>query len=242
MKRNKEKGRYFLSSDINLSKMLRSCEVPFIDYKNKKSNFNSEPFKELLKLYKEIYPSIDPNADYFKNVIKRDAFISDNNIGQALFFRFRFDDVRNYSGDEMVLVPTPTLSGIRKEFARASDCIAVNARCKNKDAAFLFIKIAASYEMQRDYDSRGQANGWASPVNNKSYIDDMLSYQSSDLIPKPLVNKMINYHGIVEYCPIKDYSTLDMADELAEDYIKGEKTADQVAKELDKKVSVYLNE
>lgn len=186
--------------------------------------------------------TVDPNGDYFKNIIKRDALVLDNNIGQALYFKFRFDDIRNYSGDEMVLIPTPTLTGIRKEFARASDCIAVNARCKNKDAAFLFVKIAASYEMQRDYDSRGQANGWASPVNNKSYMDDMLSYQSSDLIPKPLVNKMIDYHSIVEYCPIKDYSTLDMADELAEDYIKGEKTVDQVAKELDEKVSVYLNE
>jgi ABC-type glycerol-3-phosphate transport system substrate-binding protein len=244
MKRNKGRNAYFFNSGFNFSSMIKNSEVPFIDYSNKKSNFNSDAFKQLLQLYKEIYPSADRQGRYFKDnlIDEREVLIYGTGMGEPLYFRMHYDDVISYSGSEMVVLPTPTISGTRKEYVTPNQCIAVNSRCKNKEAAFGFIKIAASCEIQQNY-SQGKPNGiFALPVNSKAYKSDMLEYKSTGSLPGLIVDQMTKTQSSVEPCLIKDYKILDLVDELAKDYVEGRKTLEQVTKDIDNKVSVFLNE
>ena len=63
-----------------------------------------------------------------------------------------------------------------------------------------------------------------------------------DAFPKELGEKMIGIHERLESLPIKDYKIYDIVSEAAQEYADGRKTEDQVVKEIDDKVNIFLNE
>jgi ABC-type glycerol-3-phosphate transport system substrate-binding protein len=240
MKKNRNNGKYFLSSNYGLFHMMLNWEEPLIDYENQKPNFNSDTFKKLLTVYKELYPAKAPEGSDTKSMIKNKKILFQNGPDNPLTCKYCYEDYKAWNLGDLVLVPTPSLSGKRIENAIPAQGIAINSRCRNKEAAFKFLKIAISYDMQRYYYKNGETNGNLNmPINNKAFKDDLLSYTT---LPKQLVNQAVQEQSITGSSLIKDYNIIDMAKELAVDYISGKKTVDQVAKELDDKANVFLNE
>jgi ABC-type glycerol-3-phosphate transport system substrate-binding protein len=159
-----------------------------------------------------------------------------------LAYRYYYEDIRDYISGTLTVIPYPTLSGARKYHTIPNDCIAVNSKCKNKDIAFKYVKIAVSYEMQRDRDSRGKPNSvYSTPINDKAVKDDVLSYPVAKALPE-LTEKMLDARGFFEPCLVREYNIRQMTNAVADEYREGTKTLEQAAKEMDDKVNVYLNE
>ena len=57
-KKNKGKDRYLVGWNFDFKAIMTNCGVSFIDYDNKKANFDSSEFIELLQAYKYMYPAI----------------------------------------------------------------------------------------------------------------------------------------------------------------------------------------
>ena len=238
MRKPENKNKYFLSANYCMYQMLVNWEDPLIDYEHKKSYFNTDTFKKLLRIYKELAPSVAPEGYRSKT-----GYCFSWGLDCSLDYKVSNVDYKQLGWGEIALVPTPTLSGKSIRRAVMDEGIGVNSKCRNKEAAFKFIKIAASYDMQRYWYTDGNSNGNISlPVNTKAFSDDLKGFVDSSSITTGLAEQAIQMQRTIEFCPIRDFNFIEMIQEMTEDYMTGDKTADQVAKEIDDKVTVFLNE
>ena len=245
MKKNKGKDKYFVTNGFGIYKMLENCDIELIDYKNKKSNFDSSEFRNLLILCKELLPATNPKEYKYDETVKngRSLFFGALMMGNPASARVNYLEVADYDKEEMVAVPTPSYSGKFGNYTLGTDCIGVNTKCRNKEAAFNFVKIIASVDLQKQFDSRGKVNIYIeAPVNAKAYSEDIKALQSAGSIPGLLADSLIRQHSLLKGDMIKDYNIFDMAANISSEYIDGKKSVDQVIKEIDDKVNLFLNE
>ncbi len=258
IKNNDNKNKSLFWCNFGFLTMMQISGDNFIDIKNRKTYFNTKKFIDLLKIYKDIYPSIatyDTCAKYnsYTDMTKEDKLIMAYDISnESPWQLWTYNSIYNgVIGDDMDIIP---LTNNGDCYARIGDCIGINSFCKSKDAAFKFIKIILSRDLQKTSDSYGSYNlNLLLPINKQAYNEDINSYLSNNSsgfgseypakeLPKKLAEKM---NLLVEKAkPEKDMDieVRKIVGEALEDYSKGKASAEQTAKTIDQKVTLYLNE
>ncbi len=258
IKNNENKNKSLIYCNFGFSSMMCISGEKFVDNENRKSYFNTKEFINLLKKYKEIYPTIAPYDTCVK--YKSDVdMVKDNRLvmgfdqgnqspGQLWTFNSMYNGV---VGDDMDIIPLVN-NGIC--YARVVTGFGINSRCENKEAAFSFLKIMLSKDLQKATDSYGNHNSkLLLPINKQAYNEDLNYYLSNSTsgfgseypakeLPKKLAEKLNLMIGKTQLEQRMDNEVQNIVHEALDNYINGKTTAEQTAKAIDNKVMLYLNE
>ncbi len=256
---SKHKSKNLLYCNFGFSIMMDASGFEFVDYKNKKTNFSTKEFIKLLKEYKDIYPSI---ATY-DACIKYKSYIDMTNESQIVFgVDYPCNECpkglwslnswyKAVVGHEMQIIP---LVNNGTGYARIGDCVAINSNCKNKEDAFKILKIMLSKDLQKDIDSFGNDNIRTSvPINKQAFTEDMEFFMENTdhgfsgefppvPLPKKIADKMTMIVEKVQPTQLIDKGIKKIINESVENYIKGNASAEQTAKAIDEKATLFLNE
>jgi ABC-type glycerol-3-phosphate transport system substrate-binding protein len=147
-KSNKD-GYFFDSFDFNA--LVRNSNEKFVDVENKKASLDSPGFIELLKQYKQLYPSIlpqdkRPTANMSEQLKNGSAIMLSSNIDSPAFLWLPYSSFT--SEVDPFIMGTPGAEEGRGAAPDPGVIAAVNANCKYKKGAFEFIKILLSVELQ----------------------------------------------------------------------------------------------
>jgi ABC-type glycerol-3-phosphate transport system substrate-binding protein len=265
MQNKRDSNKYFFCyDDLYLSRIINWSGVSFIDYKVKKSKFNSKEFLDLLEIYKDIESAVSP-LETAKT--KEERLMSEGRIvmfpmsmtPSALWgVNSAFKAILN---EEVDIYPVPVYKEGDKTRVKLSDGAAINQSCKNKKAAYEFIKVLMSeecqsseyngnpnilgiqlnkqgYEKQREMSlssgngrNLGSSNGWGA----------FERYDSVSL-PEQLLFKFDNLIKNITPGDIIDEEIYKIIEEEGALFIAGKKSAEQTAKTIDGKVTLFLNE
>jgi len=139
--------------------------------------------------------------------------------------------------------------------------VGINSQSNNKEAAYNFIKILMSKDLQKSSETGNII--YETPINKTAYEEDFkycmseeslgngcaisdkdspIYHYSSVPLPKNIKTQIDNIVSRVDKCEIEDTEILSIAKEALPDFLNGKKTAVKTAKEIDEKVNLYLNE
>ena len=238
---------------------MTNCGISFIDYDNKEVKFNSLEFIELLQCYKDMYPAICTNEILSRK--KADPFQLLND-GTILLIYDVFEPHRVYQRNAIIknsmnlepqIVSMPTYKPGSDILARLSNFAAINSNCKNKEQAFKFLKIFLSKDTRRAGFNLGI------PTNNNIFRDELEVYLKSDLsnmnkisfgkyttepinISQEIFDKINDIVEKTKGIEIIDENVYDIISGELPELLSEKKSAEQVAKEINDKVKIYINE
>jgi len=266
---NPSSGQYFFDSSMDFLSLVRSSGLQLVDYQNKATHFQSKDFIDLMVLYKEISPLIIPreiemNLD-LSPVLLKDNKVRMISLGSLSPKKLAMDHsvLTSLLKDDFTILSFPTAEVGAKSPARLSDVVSVNAQCRNQQAAFDFVKLLLSEDIQRTFDSHGLPNNTpGQPINKNAYIKDMeaekslsdneegyiISNGSRTMTVKavPLTDTVVDRAiGITNHMAAPAYldqEVENIINEGVQAFLSGKQTAEEAAKEIDEKVTLYLNE
>ncbi|MCR5213784.1 MAG: extracellular solute-binding protein [Eubacterium sp.] len=257
-----DKAAVFFSSNNNdeLRTFLSFSMDYFIDYKNNTCNLNCDDFKKVLELSKrgECFPCDDNNL---KRLLEDDSVLCFNIYGDIMDIQmaeFGFGDISDIN-----IIGYPEKGTLVSYYG----ALAMSSECKNKEAAWEFMRILLTEEygsknytdtlsnipVRKDvleayleaYRHEGtftdifgnEANGKAS---GGMTMGDLLIQNRiiSEKEEKYFYNILDNINGTYG-C---NNTVEDIIVEEAGDYFDGNKTAEEVAEIVQDKVSTYLSE
>lgn len=253
---NRDRNKYFFSGEFNISYLIDGSGISFVDYKNKKSRYNSDDFIEILNTYKEIYPSISVVRDKedikLEDEIKNSTYVMMPDYKLSPYFIACDYLAYKKAGEEMVLYPFPTINNSDSNYVSSTDMSAgINSQSRDKETAYDFIKILMSKDLQKMDQLKNIIPGIA--VNKAAYQEDAEYFTGNstekgswasayDPLPRRYINKLDSIISKVDKSQIREIEILNIVKEALPDFLRDKKSAAQTAKEIDDKVSLYLNE
>ncbi|MEC0225651.1 ABC transporter substrate-binding protein [Paenibacillus alba] len=226
---------YFTSKRVseNIDKFMKLDE--------KKANFKSPEFTSLLNEIKSYYDKKilqEPKSNGNKGMTSggsagfKEAFI---NLKLQNFDSLSFG--KRLFANPQVFMP-PTENGSKGNSFNVGMLLAMNEKSKNKDRAWDFLKFLLSEKMQSERDLGGL------PVNKKTaeaQISTLETAGENKLSPdevgkaKEIMPQLKRYGGM-------EPKINDIVMEETGLFFKGEKTAEDVAKTLQNRVTLYMEE
>ncbi|MDD6733864.1 MAG: hypothetical protein PUE21_04920 [Lachnospiraceae bacterium] len=238
----------------------------FMDIETGKCDFTNPEFIALLEYAKEYpeeidYDSLNNDSDYWNNYQARFR----NN--QVLMEGFYLSDFQNFNyqekgtvGEEILLNGYP-VAGSSGAYISPDYQIAISKKTKYADEAWNFIK----YFLSDDYVTN---NEWAIPLSNKALeekvakskkkpyytnedgtteeYDQTFWINDQEIIIPPLTDaeaqRIVDYINSVDKIYFLDESIMDIVKEEAAPFFSGQKSAEEVAKVIQSRVQVYVNE
>ncbi len=111
--KNKGKNKYLFGNGFSISHLIKGSGISFVDFKNKKSMFNSKDFMEILETYKGIYPLICTDEAVkgisIDNRLKNGVYIMTVDSKTSLSNIFGSYSLYKSIGEEMEIYPFPAL-------------------------------------------------------------------------------------------------------------------------------------
>lgn len=250
---------------IKITDFIASSGIDFIDYENKKVHFDKKEFKNIIDNYKKIY-NLTPKAESFSGNSGEEGIEALQN-GKTLFS----DDeavlsyplgllqsqskIKALTGEDVIMGTIPTYNkGQNEIIAKVEDCMGINKKTSNKEAAYNFIKIALSEKAQKNINSipvnRTMAenikSNYSKQFNGKDSIvvSDPGGSEKVTLI-KPS-NEIEKYYddvtGNISEAKIIDPTIEKLIMESFKPYFENKKSYDEALKVLQDKVKLYINE
>lgn len=261
----KNEGKYMFGTDFDFGKLLYSSYMNYIDYDNKKSNFNSTQFKALLTTFKEIQKSVCP-----EEIEKKKGTIGTLLDGTIQFIRTpaTIDAIQSMSSclkqylkEELYLVKSPTEMNEDSLTANVKFLVGINAKCKRPKESFDFLKIILSKSNQTPYQNLNNSRYLGGlPVNTAAFKEELRHYMSNEVseygvtrgiggikfnsapLSHNLGLKVEGFYNNISKTEISDYKVYEIVMEESKNFLAGKASAEQIAKAIDQKVSLYLNE
>lgn len=221
------------------------------DYENSAVNIDTDEFKDIISKYKNVYKSIpDPQIgnmfkDAIKNLVENETIFED---GLSLFEKASV--LITY--DTPIIVPNYTTDSKIK--VNVKYCVAIISTCKNKKAAYNFIKELMSPETQNDGKRKFNAN----PIlkfsmrnyidNNKSMIERYVNKEfisCSEYDFSKLSEQFYEHYMNLFKKPMDaTFSTkaVNMLNEYIEPYFKDEKSLDECVNKAQQQLEIYISE
>ncbi len=227
-----------------------------IDWEEGTLDFTGELFLDLLQVaqrYGDTRSNVDSSENYIPCIAQRDDFKDYYHVPSA-------SELEN---EGSVLAGWLFDDGCHAQ-ARG-DSIAISSGSAKKEGAWEFLCFLLGEEVQEDY-------SWAVPVKKSvftRYADKLLEQIEGDNLATPVLRdratgewdiariyeekdmdfikteKIPYYEKLIEearYLPLRSAPVLDIICEEAEDYFKGNKSAEEVIKVIENRVRLYVNE
>ena len=265
---NAGKEKYFFNiiNEEYFSTLMESSGINLVDYINKKSNFNTPEFIDLLEIYKEFYLSACPpsvaekygssEAKLFQKGVC--AVYNARPAGPHTATAFGVFElwsseatVKHLMKDDIQVFSLPDYNGKGNINGKPGSLIGINNNSQNKKEAFDFIKCALSEEIQSKYIDI--------PIYQPSFKKDVEQYTKtkprkwlvdaspeSEFTAGPLSQEpadvFTNLVNGVTSGILTDRSVLDIVYAELPAFVSGKNTAAATAKTIHQKVSLMLNE
>lgn len=237
------KPNCFLAQQTGVSYMCSLIEgslARYVDIGGKSCHLDTPEYRKLLQSVKSLtesgkgyFPPDD--MDYYTTEYQFAAY-RDYDV-QAAFYELDPKGGLSYSmplSDEEGNVPI-----------RSHNCVAINSASENKTLAWEFLKYLLSEEVQTNPSIFGLAvnkKGFASCVDRYYRFYGDAKKGNGHVEKKDYRDLLRRWMEQVNDCDITDSMLTEMMNEENEKYFAGEQTAEETAKNLQKKVGQYLNE
>ncbi|MDD4493518.1 MAG: ABC transporter substrate-binding protein [Eubacteriales bacterium] len=234
----------------------------FIDFENNKAYLDSPEVIELLKLYKAVEDSKVPKdvlLQFGQNAYKAMQeemmlfFANSNMLAPCVLYK-EASFLKHYLGTEAKLYPAPSGSENNGYTARPIYLAAINQQCRNKELAYKFIKTFLSEELQSSESFYSKI-----PVNHAVFEKLLTDYSGANaygsiqplgtqdnvrLIPiSSSLEKDVRYIlSNISVCKVMFGSVNAMIWEEINSYLRGDCTAEEAASQMQRKVTLFLNE
>lgn len=261
---SKSGNKYFFSPGMSFKLLLDFCGRSFIDLDAGKSNFRSQEFIDLMKLYKDISPYIMPNdqapdsalpaemQSQGKFVMCVEYLLSPESV-------YMYNAIYNGFDEEAVFYPFPTIKGAEGKPIDTINAVSINSLCKDKQAAMDFIEELLSVNIQTATDKYGNnniTNGF--PVNREAMRKDFETFIKPENaqgvistgtrtftpipMPEALASRVIGINDQTIGSPVTDNAVSAIINNWVYSYINGKVSAEEAAKNIEEKVNLFLSE
>lgn len=232
----------------------------YIDWENKKCNFDSDSFIEFLEFAKS-FPESYPDSiwdDY------KDTLYLENS---ALFGIVNIGGFRTYSyirdiqfGEDVSFVGYPNDLGINNSVIMPFSRIAISSQSQYKDAAWEFVKSFLSEEYQdsleysfpirkSSFEKLGEASThkqFYMDGDKKVEYDDSYYIGGQEVVARPLTNEDVvevtNFIKSLNLLADSNSNVNNIIFEEASAFFSGQKSAKEVADIIQSRLSIYVNE
>ena len=232
----------------------------YIDWEDKKCNFDSDSFIEFLEFANEFPQSYPDNVweDY------KDTLYLENS---ALFGIVNIGSFRTYSyirdvqfGEDVSFVGYPNDLGINNSVIIPFSRIAISSQSQYKDAAWEFVKYFLSEEYQdsleysfpirkSSFEKMGEASThkqFYMDGDKKVEYDDGYYIGGQEVIARPLTSEDVmnvtNFIKSLNLVSSNNTSVNNIIFEEASAFFSGQKSAKDVADIIQSRLSIYVNE
>lgn len=252
-----------MSSKSLLSYMLNGSISNFINETEKKASFDSAEFISLLKTAKQYGDSKIPN-DKFNTGNSNYSDIGAVQRGSVVFNPMTVGDYGSYAflkgmyNNQVKLMEFPSVGEYKGGTFDSDSLFSINNNSKNKAVAWEFLKFLLSDEIQSGDLDGFAVNKQALAKTAKNMMDQtkgggmcMMASTKDGKDPvtidaKPLSQQDIDYiNSFIEKASVYNRSNSginNIIDSETTPFFSGEKTAEEVAKVIQNKVSIYLGE
>lgn len=231
----------------------------YIDWETGKCTFDSDEFKSFLK-FVSAFPSSE-TIDW-QNVewLGEAQLVSEGRQIMSHFSLYDFNAIQDYTatyGKDLVFKGYPCESR-EGTVASINGNIAITSTCENKEGAWEFVRdlftddsqrnmwngmpISQKYfdeklaeAMKQEYDENGKPISFGSMSDGFTTVEYFaLTQEQADLI-KNLINS-------VSRTALYDNTVIELITDSVTPFLKGEKTVDVVASEVQSRMTIYVNE
>ncbi len=234
------------SRDSAFFMMLNYTLGDFVDYEKADCKFDSDEFKQLLEFAMTFPEEIDyMTYDGWSSIKTGDSLMTMASLWSPELielYNILFDNKASLIG-----FPSSDGSGNR---IRASAVYAISAKSKHADGAWAFIKTFLEPEFQKNQPS-------FFPMLKSVYNENVAEYREGKIqktynngrtavelngITQEEENKLLSAIESATAGVFYDTNITDIIREESQGYFKGQKTADEVAKIVQSRVKIYLQE
>lgn len=236
----------------------------YVDWSTGECSFDSDEFKSFLEFAKSFPASESMHFDEDTEWIDESVLISE---GRMLMGFFSLTDFQNYQytkatyGGDMIFKGLPTEEGVGN-VASVDDGLAMTTSCKNKEAAWEFLRVLLTEDYQKSV--------WNLPTNKNAFdaklADAMKQEYTTDengnKVPVSKGGMSVNGGEVVEFYALTqeeadqilalvdsiqytadyDESLLNIVNDESAAFFAGEKSVDEVASIIQSRMSIYINE
>lgn len=258
---DKANDRYLLT-DIKFREMLQNSGLRFLDYEKKQVLFNTADFIELLNTYKDIYNNYSMPDEKLERYGQDDislmkngklAMGKDSNILNHENLLFSNSIALNDLGGSLSLYVMPSMNADMAAAAYPLNLVGINSNSSSRDTCYEFIKFLMTGTYQDDCNNI--------PVNTKVYDEQLERFSGEEGImeftlssegairkiqsvslPRELVERARELVSQVDQCVLIDEAVYDMVDEELKRFMDDSITAERAARNMNDKITLYLNE
>lgn len=243
----------------------------YVNWSTGECRFDSEDFIKLLNYAASFPDAPDSNYQYSADDSNAARITSGRQMLSTVSFSgtdFMVEDYNELFGGEATYIGFPTNHGVGSVIAMG-DSYAMSSSCKNKEVAWEFLRVfltedyqeqsyylptnkkafetslAKAMETEYEQDANGNylldENGERIPVSRGGYSDGINYYEIYATTPeqaRQLREVIATAEKLVDY----DISIIDIVTEQAAAFFAGQKSAEDVAKLIQSKVNIYVNE
>ncbi len=233
----------------------------FIDWENKKCNFDSEEFIELLEFAKQFPAEISEDAwmDYDEACYRNET---------ALFEITYLNGFRPYKryaagafGTDITFIGFPNEMGVNCSVIHPSIRLAISSQTKHADVCWQILRqfLLEDYQDKVSYDfpirkssfdklaeASKEKESWIDDDGKKHYEDDYYWIGDTQITIPPMNQKDVDYvKNFIEslsmvYQP--NTNVFNIINEEASAFFSGQKSAKEVADIMQSRLSIYVNE
>lgn len=255
-----------------LRRMLGMCLDSYVDWDTGESFFDCENFRTILEFAAQMPEGEDippekmdfspekmvqynDEIDRRKREGRQMLSLWSGNMAMVQYYDGQF-------GEPFSFIGYPVEDGSTgSSFEIANSKLAMSASCKNKDAAWEFIRqtFLPGFASQEDVSNAPNFPYGSLPIyiNRSDYEMVKQAYTSQAFEEKVKSGGMMfNYHAVteeecrrfedflnsIEKADLYDTDLLDIVIEMTEPYFAGDKTVDETIEQIQRRVSLYVNE
>jgi len=253
-----------LSKSTMMMYLMMFNEDAFIDWTNGKCNFESDQFKSLLEFVNRFPEDIDYDSDRpsTPNLIQRGEVLLDT-VGMSDFEAVQIP-IEEFKGNA-AFIGFPTVDGSTGHALNANELYAISAKSGHKEGAWAFIEsyltreengrywygfptiqrkldamIADATKVETYIDENGN-EAVSSGTSSISYQDGWrYTYHTTTQEEVDIVLALLKEAKPVSY----NYGSeiINIINEEAEPYYKGQKSIDEVVKVIQSRIDIYVNQ
>ena len=253
--------------DMSRSTMLNYSMIfsgaHFVDRTSGACNFNSEEFISLLDFLTQFPEETETDDDYWMNYETqwRDgrSLLMSANIGN---FRNYNQFAKGYFGEKVTPIGFPTGEG-NGAVIEADSQYAISAKSGNIDGAWEFLRYYLTEEyqssdefswrfpvlksaMEKRMEEAQERPYWEDEDGNKQYYDDTWYIGGEEFVIDPMTKEeaqeLYDYIISVNKAYYTDESLVNIIEEEAAAYFKGQKSAAEVADIIQSRAKIYISE
>ncbi|NLO47808.1 MAG: extracellular solute-binding protein [Clostridiales bacterium] len=222
----------------------------YIDWDTGVCTFESESFISLLK-YLAVVPDI--SSDYDPERLKnKEALLLTNGISSI----FSISAFRAFFGDSYVIKGFPVQNGSGNYFTKGGSVLGISSTCKNKDAAWSFVRNMFTEEFENNQRMIGLPVSIAAFEklaerklsffqNDQAHEETVLLGNQQVIIKKPAEDDITLLVDLINSCDRAMNNNEVVASIVKEEcgaYFAGDKSAEETARVIQSRVNTYINE